>query len=139
MKKVNRHKLPGNLKAQGLSLDTIIIAAIVLIVLIVLWAIFTGRMGSFTKNVGDEDAKAQLNAVKIQAESAGSGTCIPNTICSTQTGTTSDCASIGCTGGGTAPNNKCTGGIPSKECSLYNDDPALCDTSPICDWIGLRP
>ncbi len=38
-------------KGQGLSLNTIIIAAIVLIVLIVLWAIFTGRMGSFTTGV----------------------------------------------------------------------------------------
>ena len=35
-------------KAQGLSLNTIIIAAIVLIVLVVLWAIFTGRMGGFS-------------------------------------------------------------------------------------------
>ncbi len=40
-------------KAQGLSLNTIIIAAIVLIVLVVLWAIFTGRMGVFTKGVKD--------------------------------------------------------------------------------------
>ena len=38
-------------KAQGLSLNVIIIAAIVLIVLIVLWAIFTGRIGSFTSDV----------------------------------------------------------------------------------------
>lgn len=35
-------------KGQGLSLNTIIIAAIVLVVLIVLWAIFTGRMGVFS-------------------------------------------------------------------------------------------
>lgn len=35
-------------KAQGLSLNTIIIAAIALVVLIVLWAIFTGRMGVFS-------------------------------------------------------------------------------------------
>jgi len=40
-------------KGQGLSLNTIIIAAIVLIVLIVLWAIFTGRMGVFSKGVSD--------------------------------------------------------------------------------------
>ena len=40
-------------KAQGLSLNTIIIAAIVLIVLVVLWAIFTGRMGVFTTGVKD--------------------------------------------------------------------------------------
>lgn len=38
-------------KAEGLPLNTIIIAAIVLIVLIVLWAIFTGRMGGFTTGV----------------------------------------------------------------------------------------
>ena len=31
-----------------MSLNTIIIAVVVLIVLVVLWAIFTGRMGSFT-------------------------------------------------------------------------------------------
>ena len=38
-------------KGQGLSLNTIIIAAIVLIVLVVLWAIFTGRMGIFSKGL----------------------------------------------------------------------------------------
>jgi hypothetical protein len=32
-------------KGQGLSLNVIIVAAIALIVLIVLWAVFTGRMG----------------------------------------------------------------------------------------------
>ena len=41
-------------KGQGLSLNTIIIAAIVLIVLIVLWAILTGRMGAFTSTVKEE-------------------------------------------------------------------------------------
>lgn len=40
-------------KGQGLSLNTIIIAAIVLIVLVVLWAVFTGRMGVFSKGVTD--------------------------------------------------------------------------------------
>ncbi len=35
-------------KGQGLPLNVIIIAAIVLIVLVVLWAIFTGRMGKFS-------------------------------------------------------------------------------------------
>lgn len=42
-----------NKKGQGLPLNTIIIAAIVLIVLVVLWAIFTGRMGVFSKGVSD--------------------------------------------------------------------------------------
>lgn len=40
-------------KGEGLSLTTIIIAAIVLIVLVVLWAIFTGRMGVFSKGLKD--------------------------------------------------------------------------------------
>ncbi|HLC96681.1 MAG TPA: hypothetical protein VJH97_05150 [Candidatus Nanoarchaeia archaeon] len=38
-------------KSQGLSLNTIIIAAIVLIVLIVLWAIFTGRFSLFSSEL----------------------------------------------------------------------------------------
>ncbi len=48
-------------KGQGLSLDTIIIAAIVLIVLIVLWAIFTGRMGVFAQGL----AKAESNCKDV--------------------------------------------------------------------------
>ena len=39
-------------KAQGLSLNTIIIAAIALIVLVVLVMVFTGRMGGFTRGLG---------------------------------------------------------------------------------------
>jgi len=38
-------------KAQGISINVIIIAAIALIVLVVLFAIFTGRMGLFGKGV----------------------------------------------------------------------------------------
>lgn len=38
------------MKAQ-LSLNVIIIASIVLIVLIVLWSIFTGRMGKFSEEI----------------------------------------------------------------------------------------
>ena len=43
-----------NKKAQGLSLNTIIIASLVLIVLIVLILVFSGRMGIF--NLGLNDA-----------------------------------------------------------------------------------
>ncbi len=50
-------------KGQGLSLNTIIIAAIVLIVLIVLWAIFTGRMGTFTT-----ETKAKTEGEECPAE-----------------------------------------------------------------------
>ena len=44
-------------KAQGLSLNIIIVAAIVLIVLVVLWAIFTGRMGDFVESLREADNK----------------------------------------------------------------------------------
>lgn len=40
-------------KSQGLTLNTIIIAALVLIVLVILVLIFTGRMGITRKNVDD--------------------------------------------------------------------------------------
>ncbi len=40
-------------RAQGISLNVIIVAAIALIVLVVLVAIFTGRMGVFGKGISD--------------------------------------------------------------------------------------
>jgi len=40
-----------NKKAQGLSINVIIIVAIALIVLVVLIAIFTGRLGAFTSGL----------------------------------------------------------------------------------------
>lgn len=48
-----------NKKGQGISINTIIIAAIALAVLVVLFAIFTGRLGSFSKGVQDTDTCAQ--------------------------------------------------------------------------------
>lgn len=51
-------------KGQGLSLNTIIIAAIVLTVFIVLVMVFTGRMGWFTKMLG-------LNTEKTCADYGG--------------------------------------------------------------------
>ena len=69
-----------NKKAQGLSLNTIIVAAIVLIVLIVLWAIFTGKMGSFSQGLtgtteGDAACKDICTATWIYT----AGTMITNT------------------------------------------------------------
>lgn len=40
-------------KGQGLTMDVIIIAAISLVVLVVLIAIFTGRLGKFTEEIKD--------------------------------------------------------------------------------------
>ncbi len=71
-------------KGQGLSLNTIIIAAIVLIVLVVLWAIFTGRMGVFTKGIQEEDIKTRIEAERFytgglaaEAKCGSDGTCKP--------------------------------------------------------------
>lgn len=41
-----------NKKAQGLSINVIIIVAIALVVLVVLIAIFTGRLGGFVAGIG---------------------------------------------------------------------------------------
>ena len=48
-----------NNKSQSISINTIIIAAIALAVLVVLFAIFTGRIGGFTKGVQETDTCAQ--------------------------------------------------------------------------------
>ena len=42
-----------NKRGQGLPINTIIVAAIALIVLVVLVAIFTGRLGGFSKGVAE--------------------------------------------------------------------------------------
>ncbi|MCK4521465.1 MAG: hypothetical protein KAU20_02745 [Nanoarchaeota archaeon] len=47
-------------KAQGLSLNTIIIAALVLIVLVVLVIIFSGRMGRFGKTLTEAEDTEDL-------------------------------------------------------------------------------
>lgn len=49
-----------NKKAQGLSMNTIIIAAIALIVLVVIVAIFTGRLGLFSKGVNEMTTCQQI-------------------------------------------------------------------------------
>ena len=48
-----------NKKGQSISINTIIIAALALAVLVVLFAIFTGRLGGFTKGVTETDTCAQ--------------------------------------------------------------------------------
>jgi len=47
------------IKGQSISINTIIVAAIALAVLVVLFAIFTGRLGGFTKGVQETDTCAQ--------------------------------------------------------------------------------
>ena len=45
-------------KKGDISITIIIYAAIALIVMVVLWAIFTGRMGHFVESLKGEEAKA---------------------------------------------------------------------------------
>ncbi len=64
-------------KGQGLSLNTIIIAAIVLIVLVVLWAVFTGRMGKFSQGLTDitrEKTCAEAGGIKMSGDDCGDDT-----------------------------------------------------------------
>ena len=51
-------------KGQGLSLTTIIVAALALIVLVVLVMVFTGRIGSFERGLSDE-GKTELIKMRI--------------------------------------------------------------------------
>ena len=65
-------------KAQGLSLNVIIIAGIVLIVLLVLWAIFTGKMTEFNEDLGTCRAPASCQTTTYCNNNDGSevsGTC----------------------------------------------------------------
>ena len=48
---VSRKFLKFSVKSQGISINTIIIAAIALAVLVVLFIIFTGRLGIFSQGV----------------------------------------------------------------------------------------
>jgi len=70
-------------KGQSISINTIIIAAIALAVLIVLFAIFTGRLGIFSKGVQDTDTCTQkctsLNLKKTTSDVTAAG-------CSTTSG-----------------------------------------------------
>ncbi len=71
-----------NKKAQGISINAIILAAIALIVLVVLVAIFTGRLGGFITDVkgGTGDS--------TQTCSAQSATFEPVDVCNSKKGIT---------------------------------------------------
>jgi hypothetical protein len=53
-----------NKKAQGLSINVIIIVAIALIVLVVLVAIFTGRLGNFSRGLDETSSCEQVCSAK---------------------------------------------------------------------------
>jgi hypothetical protein len=65
-----------NKRGQGISINVIIVAAIALIVLVVLWAIFTGRMGGFTTGVkGTQDCKAACGSAGYDGGTSQAETC----------------------------------------------------------------
>jgi cell division protein FtsN len=76
-----------NKKAQGLSMETIVIAVIVLIVLAVLSIIFIGKMGIFGKSATDCQGKAKGAVCKAQTDgcpadyASVSGLCPKEQIC----------------------------------------------------------
>jgi hypothetical protein len=73
-------------KAQGLSLRVIIVTAIALIVLIVLWAIFTGKMGKTVSG---------LQECRDYKVSASAGPCPPGTVNIPNTNADYCCVEIG--------------------------------------------
>ncbi len=65
-------------KAQGISINVIIVAAIALIVLVVLVAIFTGRLGAFTRGVSSCTDKGGICEA---SPCTGDTTTLPGTAC----------------------------------------------------------
>ena len=72
-----------NKKGQSISINTIIVAAIALAVLVVLFAIFTGRLGSFSTGVS-KTANCE-NACKALGKTGDS---FPEDVCKTTSGRT---------------------------------------------------
>ncbi len=62
-------------KAQGLSLNVIIVAAIALIVLVILVMIFTGKLGGFGEGVEEVSGEAKLLLAKHIAKGGKGDTC----------------------------------------------------------------
>lgn len=58
-------------KAQGLSLNTIIIAIIVLVVLVVIIMVFTGGIGGFTKGITTCDDKGNHKCLTSCSDEPG--------------------------------------------------------------------
>lgn len=113
-------------KAQGLPLNVIIIAAIVLIVLVVLWAIFTGRMGVFSKGIADVTKGGSCEEAGGQVKPATEG-CAEG--CEQIYGNFKLTAGDVCC----RPTKSCTGtATTGSPCSSYTQE-ASC-TNAGCDW-----
>lgn len=72
-------------KAQGMSLNTIIIAALVIMVLVILILVFTGRMGNFSATSESCQAKSggtcKSGCGENEMPAPLGGTCPANEVC----------------------------------------------------------
>ena len=74
-------KIIPNKKAQGLSLNVVIVAALVLVVLIVLVVILTGRTGKFTEGTKEVDKDYAPGKCEIPGTGRScEGTCPSGTV-----------------------------------------------------------
>lgn len=62
-------------KAVSLPINVLIVAAIGLVVLIIIIAIFSGRLGKFTKSYDEQITAAQEGCVASGGNCEGSGVC----------------------------------------------------------------
>ena len=117
-------------KGQGLSLNTIIIAAIVLIVLVVLWAIFTGRMGVFSQGLTEvtrEKTCAEAGGYEKIGDDCGVDTPLFGKYSDI------DAGEICCKRKGTCEGPDFTEGGVTKSCNDYKDK-STCPTT-YCNWV----
>lgn len=71
-------------KAQGLSLNTIIIAALVIMVLVILALVFTGQMGDFgktSKSCVSKGGECRAECLETESASLLGGSCSDEQIC----------------------------------------------------------
>ncbi len=85
-----------NKKAQGISINIVIVAAVALLVLVILSVIFMGRMGTFSAT--SKDCVAQGGKCFVKTDGCGSGTTPGDNAFTTEysTWTCSDTAQVCC-------------------------------------------
>jgi aerobic-type carbon monoxide dehydrogenase small subunit (CoxS/CutS family) len=111
-------------KGQGMSLNVIIIAALALIVLVVLIAIFMGRIGTFK---GGVDKAGQEELVKMQINY---GQCRPGTVA--ETTFTLDLAKATDDTAKDQARSKFEGEI--SRCKGFSNDKIVCESNTGCKW-----
>ncbi len=123
-------------KGQGLSLNTIIIAAIVLIVLVVLWAIFTGRMGVFSRGLSEttkENTCEEAGGEKRSGSDCGTDTILWGKYSNVGSGQICCRVEGTCTGNFQKAGETGTG---TGTCSDFNGRKSVCEAKSGCSWVA---